>query len=210
MPRTPDTKKSPDIRFRKDSARAAAPADGSSLTANEFCQVNEELDYERHFDARHDSAENRQDASGACSWPAPRSRGVFPASRLPVRSRSMYRRDRNADGGLLGHGGTATSLLPLVLFPVLGIIDRTPGRLLAGFMAATAFLSMWISNTATTVMMIPIATSLVGMLSRNGSTSRPSDHAGRFELCLLLGIAYSASIGGMGMCYRYVYWMSLR
>jgi hypothetical protein len=67
VPRTPDTKKSPDIRFRKDSARAAAPADGSSLTANEFCQVNEELDYERHFDARHDSAANRQDATFARS-----------------------------------------------------------------------------------------------------------------------------------------------
>ncbi len=136
----------------------------------------------------------------------------------------------------------ATSLLPLVLFPALGItrfdeaaapfakpviflfmggfmlamaversglhrrialrilrvVGETPGRLLAGFMGATALLSMWISNTATTVMMIPIATSIVAMLPGEGAESDRSDDAGRFELCLLLGIAYSASIGGLG------------
>ena len=137
---------------------------------------------------------------------------------------------------------SATALLPLVLFPILGVVDidqaaapfarpvvflflggfmiaaaverselhrrvaliviravgGTTGRLLAGFMVATAFLSMWISNTAATVMMIPIAASLIGMMPRDASSSMPSARAGRFELCLLLGIAYSANIGGLG------------
>ena len=65
-------------------------------------------------------------------------------------------------------------------------------------MAATAFLSMWISNTAATVMMIPIATSLIGMLPRETSGSKSPEHIRRLEVCLLLGIAYAANIGGLG------------
>ncbi len=62
-----------------------------------------------------------------------------------------------------------------------------PTRLIGGFMLVTAFLSMWLSNTATTIMMLPIALSVVGK----------SEDDGDFAKCLLLGIAYSASIGGM-------------
>jgi len=66
-------------------------------------------------------------------------------------------------------------------------------RLVGGFMLVTAFASMWLSNTATTVMMLPIALSAVGEVEREAP-----DQAARFSLCLLLGIAYSASVGGMG------------
>lgn len=68
-----------------------------------------------------------------------------------------------------------------------------PKRLVAGFMLTTAFLSMWISNTACTMMMLPIA---FGVLERMGraATSGGQD---TFPTCLLLGIAYAASIGGM-------------
>jgi len=60
-------------------------------------------------------------------------------------------------------------------------------RVLAGFMVASAFLSMWISNTATTLMLLPVA---LAVLEKN------NDH--RLTTVLLLGIAYSASIGGIG------------
>ena len=80
----------------------------------------------------------------------------------------------------------------------------TPARLVGGFMAASAFLSMWISNTATTIMMLPIALSLVTLLSElagPAEASEPSPAAARghphFATCLMLGIAYAASIGGM-------------
>ena len=63
-----------------------------------------------------------------------------------------------------------------------------PRRVVYGFMAATALLSMWISNTATTLMMLPIAMAVV--------ESSQSDK--RLAPMLLLGIAYAASIGGMG------------
>ena len=66
-------------------------------------------------------------------------------------------------------------------------------RILFGFMAATAFLSMWVSNTATTLMMIPIALAVASQLEPNS----PSIQSSSFSLSLLLGIAYSASIGGV-------------
>ncbi|HZD03470.1 MAG TPA: SLC13 family permease, partial [Longimicrobiales bacterium] len=79
----------------------------------------------------------------------------------------------------------------------LGIIHAVgtgPRRLVLGFMLATAFLSMWISNTATTAMMLPIALAV-------GEIFRPDAHEPgtpyRFGTALMLGIAYSASIGGV-------------
>ncbi len=69
-------------------------------------------------------------------------------------------------------------------------VGTKPTRLIAGFMLATAVMSMFISNTATALMMLPIAMSVIGLLERMGST-----HA-NFGPALLLGIAYAASIGG--------------
>ncbi len=134
----------------------------------------------------------------------------------------------------------ATSLVPLVLFPLLGIagvrdtaapyanpliflflggflialgmqrwdlhrrialavLARTAGRpvrVVAGFMIATAGLSMWVSNTATTLMMLPIATSVIAVMTPNAGTGdRNQDN---FAAALLLAIAYAASIGGLG------------
>ena len=79
----------------------------------------------------------------------------------------------------------------------LNIVSRTGSRqhhIVGGFMLATAFLSMWVSNTATTVMMLPIAISVVGLVS--DETGEGADSR-KFALALLLGVAYSASIGGV-------------
>lgn len=72
-----------------------------------------------------------------------------------------------------------------------------PARLVAGFMLATAFLSMWISNTAATIILLPVGVSITAMLRREGS-GVPADAAKAFATCLMLAIAYSASIGGSG------------
>lgn len=66
-------------------------------------------------------------------------------------------------------------------------------KILLGFMLATAFLSMWISNTATTLMMLPIAIAVAKHIEPNKEIN--IKHS--FSLCLFLGIAYSASIGGV-------------
>lgn len=131
----------------------------------------------------------------------------------------------------------ATALLPVVLFPALGVVDGktistmyfnhliflflggflmalamerwdlhrriaikvlmffgiSPGRILMGFMVATAFLSMWMSNTATTMMMIPIALSIIYKLEEILGKAK----LGTYSIGLLLGIAYAASIGGI-------------
>jgi sodium-dependent dicarboxylate transporter 2/3/5 len=130
----------------------------------------------------------------------------------------------------------ATGLLPLALFPLLGVLDASaaaapyandliflfmggfllavtmqrwglhkrialsvmlavgtsPERIVLGFMLATAFLSMWISNTATTAMMLPIAIAVAELF-------RPQDQEGHYEfgIALMLGVAYAASIGGV-------------
>src|SRR5690606_14238936 len=72
------------------------------------------------------------------------------------------------------------------------IVGVRPTRLVLGFMVATATLSMWMSNTATAVMMFPIALGVIRLVAEK--TQRAHDN---FAPCLLLGVAYAASIGGI-------------
>lgn len=131
-----------------------------------------------------------------------------------------------------------TSLLPLLLYPLLGVmpmadaaapyahelvflflggfvlalaVERSglhrrialrviffvgagPSRLVLGFMIATAILSMWISNTATVMLMLPIALAVVAQVRGE----QAADGSRNFSVALLLGVAYAASIGGVG------------
>ena len=135
---------------------------------------------------------------------------------------------------------SVTALLPLAVFPVIGIrdiqetaapyahpmiflfmggfmiaiamqrwgLDRRialltlryagtrPSNMVAGFMLTTAGLSAFVSNTATTAMMVPIAMSVVHVV-RGSLTKGDQGGASNLALCLLLGIAYAASIGGI-------------
>jgi len=75
---------------------------------------------------------------------------------------------------------------------ILLAVGRNPTWLLFGFMAASWVLSGWVSNTATTLMMVPIVMALAVKFEEKGG-----EHASALTVCLLLGIAYAASIGGM-------------
>lgn len=75
---------------------------------------------------------------------------------------------------------------------ILLMVGTSPRRQIGGFMLATAFLSMWVSNTATTIMMMPIGLSVLSMMEIGDEDSRR-----RFAVALLLAIAYSASVGGI-------------
>jgi sodium-dependent dicarboxylate transporter 2/3/5 len=78
---------------------------------------------------------------------------------------------------------------------IINFIGTNMKRIVLGFMVATAFLSMWISNTATAVMMIPIGMAIVSQLKDDPSTEENENSL--FGKMLMLAIAYSASIGGM-------------
>jgi sodium-dependent dicarboxylate transporter 2/3/5 len=80
---------------------------------------------------------------------------------------------------------------------VIRLIGSNPRTLVLGFMVATAALSMWISNTATTLMMYPIALALVLHLDE-GSAAEEAPARARLKTALMLGVAYAASIGGIG------------
>lgn len=74
---------------------------------------------------------------------------------------------------------------------IVALAGNRPGALVFGFMTASALLSMWISNTATTLMLTPIALSVAGAMCGPNSKSL-------LPVALLLGVAWSASIGGLG------------
>ncbi|NJB84554.1 sodium-dependent dicarboxylate transporter 2/3/5 [Lewinella marina] len=78
---------------------------------------------------------------------------------------------------------------------IIALIGTNVNRILLGFMTATAFLSMWISNTASSVMMLPIGAAIIKQLRDNPNTIE--DENKTFGKLLMLGIAYSASIGGI-------------
>ncbi len=79
---------------------------------------------------------------------------------------------------------------------ILSNIGQNPKRLVLGFMLATAFLSMWISNTAATMVMLPIGISIIKQSLDNYKES--NKFTDNFALLVMLGIAYGASIGGIG------------
>lgn len=115
--------------------------------------------------------------------------------------------DIKATGALYGHpiiflfvGGfmIATAierwnLHQRIALAIIAKVGSAPKSIIWGFMVATAFLSMWISNTATTIMMVPIGIAIVLQLE----LGQPPSSDNKFAKALLLGIAYAASIGGI-------------
>lgn len=86
----------------------------------------------------------------------------------------------------------------------LQMVGITPQRIILGLMLATGFLSMWVSNTATTLMMLPIGFSVLGLVAGRGMGEGGFDdtdldpEVAAFGVCLVLAIAWSASMGGLG------------
>ncbi len=92
-----------------------------------------------------------------------------------------------------------------VALATLRLVGDQATHVVGGFMLVTALLSMWVSNTATAIMLLPVATSVIARVADQHGAASPEaalrdtgSPVRPFALCLLLGIAYGASIGGMG------------
>tara|TARA_B100000963_G_scaffold10596_1_gene8243 strand:+ start:2453 stop:3892 length:1440 start_codon:yes stop_codon:yes gene_type:complete len=90
-------------------------------------------------------------------------------------------------GFLIAIGIEKWNLHKRIAINIISFIGVDARRVILGFMLATAFLSMWISNTATSVMMLPIGIAIIKQFNENKT----------FGKALMLGVAYSASIGGV-------------
>lgn len=79
---------------------------------------------------------------------------------------------------------------------IIYFIGRDANTIIGGFMISTAFLSMWISNTATTVMMLPIGLAIISLIKESEKLSASNAKFKTFSTALMLSIAYAANIGG--------------
>ncbi len=87
-----------------------------------------------------------------------------------------------------------------IALTIISVIGTNTDRIVLGFMVATGFLSMWISNTATAMMMVPIGLAIIYQFSdalKHDTSIDTSPENFSFGKALMLGIAYSASIGGI-------------
>jgi len=78
---------------------------------------------------------------------------------------------------------------------IVKLTGTTPNKVVLGFMIATALMSMWISNTASTVVMLPIAISVIRLLINDTDGFTKADK--NFALSIMLGIAFAANAGGI-------------
>ncbi|WP_047869805.1 DASS family sodium-coupled anion symporter [Nocardiopsis sp. RV163] len=85
-----------------------------------------------------------------------------------------------------------------IALSIVAAIGTSPRRIVLGFMVATGFLSMWVSNTAATMMMIPVGLAVVYQASRSLRGGEFADDLPRFEKSVVFGIGYAATIGGLG------------
>ncbi len=98
-------------------------------------------------------------------------------------------------GFLLAAGMQRVGLHRRIALQIVSAVGTTPSRIVLGFMLATAFLSMWISNTATTIMMYAVGLSVIDFVA---TKTADRTMVRNFGVALMLAIAYSASIGGVG------------
>lgn len=99
-------------------------------------------------------------------------------------------------GMMLALGIERWQLHRRIALHVVAIVGVSPKRMVAGFAIATFALSMWISNTATTMLMLPIGLAMLQILDDNDSGSVPR-RSGQLAIPLLLTLAYASTLGGM-------------
>jgi len=103
-----------------------------------------------------------------------------------------------AGGCVLGIAIERHGLGRKFLMFVIRCLGNSPSRIVAAFLCVAAFISAWVSNTATAAMMLPLASAAVAMYAVNaGTTAQASNAVRHFQCAVLLAVAYGASIGGV-------------
>jgi sodium-dependent dicarboxylate transporter 2/3/5 len=85
-----------------------------------------------------------------------------------------------------------------IALSIVLVIGTSPRRIILGFMAATGFLSMWVSNTAATMMMIPVGLAVAYQAAQALRNGEHAAEVSKFEKCIVFSIGYAATIGGLG------------
>ncbi len=98
-------------------------------------------------------------------------------------------------GFLLGLGIEKWDLHRRIALGIIRMTGSSGDRIVLGFILSTAFISLWISNTATTMMMFPIALSVIQVLKDKKEVEGNLHH---FSITLMLAIAYASNLGGIG------------
>lgn len=101
-------------------------------------------------------------------------------------------------GFILAIGMLEWNLHRRIALNIIALIGSKPRSIILGFIIATAFISMWVSNAAATMMMLPIALSVIDLTKNPENTENDNRQYGYFGVTLMLAIAYAANVGGLG------------
>jgi len=85
-----------------------------------------------------------------------------------------------------------------IALAIIAFVGTSTQRILLGFMLATGFLSMWVSNTAAVMMMVPMALAITAQVAQTLKGQADEEHVPSFEKALLFGVGYGGTIGGLG------------
>jgi solute carrier family 13 (sodium-dependent dicarboxylate transporter), member 2/3/5 len=101
-------------------------------------------------------------------------------------------------GFILAIGMLEWNLHRRIALNIIALIGSQPRSIILGFIIATAFISMWVSNAAATMMMLPIALSVIELTKNRENTESDNRQYGNFAVALMLAVAYAANVGGLG------------
>jgi len=99
-------------------------------------------------------------------------------------------------GFVIAIGLEKSGLHKRIALNILKLTGTSANSIIFGFLLATAFISMWVSNTATALMMLPIAASVAAIMKEQVVIANEKVSLANFDTCIMLSVAYAANIGG--------------
>src|SRR5688572_8641767 len=124
---------------------------------------------------------------------------LFPLMNImPIKEVSAGYADSNIflfmGGFMIGLAIEKWNLHKRIALSIVKLTGTSGDRIILGFILSTGFISMWLSNTATTMMMFPIAASVISVVQNNTTDKQKAAY---FSLSIMLSIAYASNFGGI-------------